>query len=428
MTNRFRLNALLAGLLCAALAPLPAGAAESYLVQGLPFFAPYRLAVATLDISGDKVSGTLAPPVGDPRPALPLSGSVTDGKLSLAIGSGTDAVTLVFSEDERDPYRLWEEVSPVADLPAVVLFRPGEGFSGAALAVQHADANWCGRFLGGLSVELRADALKASREAPAPLAGLDVALSSRAEEATGKLSTVWPRLRLAAMAGTDVIIDVAVPVGSEAKTAEELRRLPQVMAVDLPTSCGEMARVAIPRETLMDGDKVSEAKLKAFADAILPRYLSGAKADASVPGTRKFKLEDAKVVRGPDGLLRYEAKLTGDAEATRLGSGEVDAFTLTLMPVETVADTAQSISLVPQVKDMKVARRSGSGALSGSAFKAEDDEAVPVAVIHRLVTWLGAVEDTDCAFLTETAFEEPDEALSCSNITLDNPGDEGGGD
>lgn len=429
MTNRFHLAALvpafLGGLLLAA---SPAAAAERYMVQGLPFFAPYRLAIATYDVAGEKVSGTLSAPVGDPRPPVPLSGTLKDGKLDLTIGSGADAVSLTFIKDERDRQRLWVEAAPVADLSQVVLFRPVEGFSATALALQHADTNWCGRFTGGLSVELRASALKASATAPADLADLDVVLASRAATPTVKLSAVWQRLRLAARSGEDVAIDIEVPPGREAARAEALRKLPQVAAVDLPAGCGEMALVAVPRDKIMTGDKVSDEKLKSFADGVLERFLSGAKADAAAPGALKFRLDDAKVVRGADGLVHYEARLVGNAEATRLGEGEVDAFTLSLTPMETVADTDETLSLIPQVSGLKVARRLGSSMPPESAFEAEPDEAVAVGIVHRFVSWLAAYQDTECAFLTRSAFEEPDEALTCGNITLDALDDDSGGD
>lgn len=424
MTDLSRLTAL-ALLGGALLMPAEGQAADIYLAAGLPYFSPYRLAVATIDVAGGKVTGTLAPPVGDPRPALPLSGVLADGKLNLTIGSGAEAVTIAFAEGQRDQFVLWEEAKPIADVQEVVLFKPEGGLSEAALALQHEDSNWCGRMVGGLSVTLRADALKAAREAPKGLSDLKVALSARAEGASASVGEMWPRLRLAALSGDDVVFDVAVPVGDEAAQAETLRKLREVAAVELPFGCGEMALVPVPRDRIMDGATVSEAKLKAYADQTLSRFLSGADAEASAPGTRKFKLLNAKVEKGADGRPRYTAQLTGDADVTRLGTGQVDAFTLSLTPLQTAADTAETFSLIPHVSDLKSAKKTGNTPVPDSAFRPVEDESLPVAIDHRLISWIAATEGTNCAFLTQTSFEEPEGSLGCSNLSLDTLGEEG---
>lgn len=429
MSIRFRFAALAPAFLGSALlAILPARAADTYLVEGLPFFAPYRVAIATLDVADGKVSGALAAPAGDPRPSLPVTGSLSGGRLNLTLGTGAEAPTLAFVEAGHDGYVVWAEATPVAGLEEVMLFRPEAGFSAAALGVQHGEEDWCGRFVGGLSVTLRADALKTASKAPAGLAELSVVLAPRADGAVATVADLWPRLRLAAASGEDVLFDVIVPVGGEAKQAEAVRRLPLVAAVNLPATCGEMALATIPRTAIMEGDAVSEARLKAFADAVLARFLSGGEPDAATPGRRKFKLSGAQVARGPDGVIHYSARLVGDAEATRLGAGQADAFTLTLTPVVTAADTAQTVSLLPAITDLKSAKRAGGNMPADSAFQPVEDEDAPAAIAHRLVSWLAAAEGTHCAFLTQTGFQELENGLSCSNAILDGLGgeDEGG--
>ncbi|MEP9348466.1 hypothetical protein [Xanthobacter sp. KR7-225] len=428
MQIRFRFQALALALLCgAALAPAPARAAESYMTLGLPFFEPYRVAIATIDVHDGKVSGTLAPPAGDPRAPLPLSGTLANGRMTLVIGAGTNAYALDLREGEQDIQQVWSETAPVADLDPVALFRPVGGFSESGLALQHLGANWCGQLIGGLAVELRTEALKSTAEPPAELATLDVVLGpNRANRATAKLKDVWPRLRLAVLAAdaTPVTVDVRAPLGGEAKLARALRALPQVTAVALPSSCGEMALVSVPRERIMDGAEVSEAKLKAYAEQVLPRLISGAEPGARGPGARKFKLSGLQVGRDAAGLAFVGATLQGDAEATRLGKGEIDQFTLTLTPLVTAADTGNTISLLPSVSRLRTARRTGAQAPDEAAFKAVQDPAAVAAVDHRIASWIAAGEGTACSFLTQTAFQEPENALVCSNRVLDSVRDE----
>lgn len=431
MHHRFRLKALALALGCgAALASAPAGAAENYMSVGLPFFAPYRVAIAHVDVRDGKVTGTLAPPAGDPRPPLPLSGTLADGRMRLVIGTGAEAYTLDLREGEVDQQQIWSEVAPLPDLDAIALFRPLGGFSEAGLAMQHLDVNWCGQLIGGLAIELNTAALRGAAEAPAALADLDVVVGpNRGNLASVKLKDVWSRLRLAVQAADadPVVVDVRAPLGGEAQLARTLRALPQVAAVGLPASCGELALAAVPRERIMDGGAVSEAKLKAYAEQLLPRFLSGAEPGARGPGARKFKLTGLQLARSASGLPAVTATLQGDAEATRLGKGEVDQFALTLTPVVTAGDTGETISLIPAVSRLRTAPRRGAQAPDDAAFKPAEDPALTAAVRHRLATWLAANESLACSFLTQTAFQEPDNALICANRMLDAvAGDEGG--
>ncbi|MFG1301740.1 hypothetical protein V5F49_18285 [Xanthobacter sp. V3C-3] len=412
---------LLALAACAGVAlGAPARAADRYMATGLPFFDPYRIAIATLDVNGGKVTGTLVPPVGDPRPALPLSGTLANGVLKLTVGQGGETYSLAFSENERGLHRIFEETASVPGLDAVSLFRPQAGFSGPALALQHDADNWCGLVYGGLTVELRAKDLAATADAPAALADLDLIVVPQQGGTTKvKLKDAWSRLRLAARSGDDVSVDVAVPVGAEARIAEELRRLPQVSAVMLPSLCGEMALAVVPRARLADGDKVSEAKLKGYAETVLSRLLSGAAPDAGAPGPRKFRLS-GQVVPGDSGPV-YRATVTGEAEATRLGKGSFDQFTLTLQPVVTPTDAADTISLIPAVSELKGAKKSGPQPPADAAFKPTDDSAQVAGITQRLVSYIAAAEGTRCGFLTQASFDEPEDSLSCLNIAIDDP-------
>lgn len=406
----------LAGLALAA----PAHAADRYMATALPFFDPYRIAIATLDVNAGKVTGTLAPPAGDSRPAIPLSGTLANGVLKLTIGEGGETYSLAFSENERGLHRIFEETANVPGLDQVSLFRPQAGFSAPALALQHDADNWCGLVYGGLSVELRAKDLAAAAEAPAGLADLDlIVVPQQGGTAKVKLKDAWSRLRLAARSGDDVAVDVAVPVGSEARIAEELRHLPQVSAVMLPSLCGEMALAVVPRARLVDGDKVSEAKLKGYAETVLSRLLSGAAPDAGAPGPRKFRLA-GQVVAGPSGPL-YRATVTGEAEATRLGKGSFDQFTLTLQPVVTPTDAGDTISLIPTVSDLKGAKKAGPQPPADAAFKPTDDSGQVAGISQRLVSYIAAAEGTRCGFLTQASFDEPEDGLPCLNIAIDDP-------
>lgn len=397
-----------------------AQAADRYMAMGLPFFDPYRIAIATVDIAGGKVSGTLAPPAGDARAPLPLSGTLADGVLRLTVGSGADAYSFSFTENERGLHRIWEETAAIPGMDAVTVFRPPSGFSEPALVLQHDAEDWCGLVYGGLTVNLRAADLAATQAAPAALADLDViVVPQQGGTARVKMKDVWSRLRLAARGDDDVSVDIAVPVGTEARLAQDLRRVPLVTGVMLPSVCGEMALAVVPRAKLADGDKVSDAKLKAYAEGILARLLSGATPDGAGAGPRKFKISGATVTPGEGGQPVYRASIVGEAEATRLGKGSWDQFTLTLQPVVTAADTADTVSLVPTVTDLKGTKKTGPQPPADSAFKAVDDSAEVAGIAQRLVSWLAAAEGTRCNFLTQTAFDEPEGSLSCMNIALD---------
>lgn len=415
--SRLRALALAAGI---AGACAPAVAAEHYMAVGLPFFSPYRVGIATLEIGNGKVTGTLAPPAGDARPALPVTGALADGVLTLTIGTGTDAYTLSFSEDERGLHQVWDETLAIGDLDRIALFRPAADFSDTALAVQHRGDDWCGQVYGGLSLVLRSEALKSMVAAPAALADFDVtAMSLTHGPVQAKLKDLWSRLRLAARDGDDISIDVAVPLGNEARAAKTLRAGPAVAAVALPNACTEMVLAVIPRDKVSDGGAVSVTKLKAYLQAALNRLLSGGQAEGSSVGGRKFKLSDAAVAKGAEGLPVFTARITADSQATRLESGGWDQFALALRPVVTATDTGETISLIPTVTEVRTAPRSGTQMPADGAFKPVDDEAVAIAITHRLVSWLAAAEGSRCGFLTRAGFDEPEGAYSCTNVALD---------
>lgn len=410
----------LAAALCLGLACAPGGAAaaERYLVSGVPMFAPYPAGIATLDISGGKVTGTLAPPVGDPRAPLPVSGTVADGVLTLTIGSGAEAYTLALVENERGLHRIWEESAVIPGLDPVAVFRPPAGFSEPALALQHDAEESCGLVYGGLTVWLRAQDLAASAAVPAGLADLDVVVvPQQGGTARVKMKDAWSRLRLAARSGDDVSVDIAVPVGAEARMARDIRQVPQVKAVMLPSICGEMALAVVPRAKIADGDKVSEAKLKAYADAMLARLLSGAAPEGGA-GQRKFRLSGGTVAAAESGPV-YRVTVVGESEATRLAKGNWDQFTLTLQPVATAVDAADTLSLIPAVSDLKGVKKSGPQLPADSAFKPLDDSAEVAAITQRIVSWLAAAEKTRCNFQTSAGFDEPEGSLTCDNAVLD---------
>ncbi|UJX46033.1 hypothetical protein [Xanthobacter sp. YC-JY1] len=400
-------------------APTAASAAsERFMVLGLPFFKPYRAAIATLDVDGaGKVTGTLAPPAGDARAALPVSGTLASGALRLTIGQGDDSYALSFTENQRGLHHIYEETAAIPGLTAVTVFRPEGGFSEPALVLQHDEDNWCGLVTGGLTVDLKAAELGRTPVAPAGLAEIDLVVTpQQGGTAKVKMKDYWSRLRLAARDGDDVSVDVAVPLGTEAKIAQDLRKVPLVATVTLPSLCGEMALAAIPRAKVMEADKVSEAKLKAYGDTMLARVLSGAAPEGGT-GTRKFKVAGA-VVPGEAGPA-YKATVSAESEASRLAKGNWDQFTVLLQPVVTPADTAASVSLVPLVTDLKVAKKAGPQAPADAAFKPADDSSQVAAISHRLVSYIAAAEGTRCSFLTQTAFDEPDGSLSCTNLALD---------
>lgn len=400
-----------------------AGASERYLALGLPFFAPYRAAVATIDVRGGKVEGTLAAPAGDPRPALPLAGTLKDGILRLTIGSGADAAELAFSEDEKGLHQVWWETAAVPGLDEVILFRPTSGFSEAALTLQRGPDETCGKVYGALSLALKAADLKATPAAPAALADLDVPLGVHGGGGTqAKLKDVWSRLRLAAHDPDDdaVTFDVAVPLGAETRIAQELRRESLVAAVTLPAECGETAMVSVPRTAVSEGGAVTEAKLKAYLDGLLPRLYSGAPPEGRNPGGRKFKITNAAVADA-GGAPVFTATITAESEASRLAKGSWDQFTLAVRPVVTASDTGESISLIPTVTALRTARKAGAQMPADTAFAAQEDPALKAAVAQRFVSWIAAVEGSRCTFLTQTAFDEPEDSLSCANLVLDDP-------
>ncbi len=401
----------------------PAGAAERYLALGLPFFDPYRAAIATIDVHGGKVEGTLAAPVGDPRPAIPLSGSLKDGILRLTVGSGAEAAELAFSEDEKGLHQVWWETAAVPGLDEVILFRPTSGFSEAALVLQRGTDETCGKVYGGLSVALKAADLKGAAAAPAALADLDVPLGVHGGGATqAKLKDIWSRLRLAARDPDNETIsfDIAVPLGAEARIAQDLRREPLVASVTLPAECGETALATVPRAAVSEGAAVFDARLKSYIDALLPRLYSGAPPEGRNPGTRKFKIANAAVADA-GGLPAFTATITAESEASRLAKGNWDQFTLTVRPVVTASDTGDTISLVPAVTAVKTARKGGGQMPADSAFATQEDPALKAALAQRFVSWVAAAEGSRCTFLTQTAFDEPEDSLSCANITLDDP-------
>lgn len=417
-----RLGAIVvAGALAASALGAPARAAEHYMALGLPFFEPYRVGIATLDINAGKVSGTLAPPAGDPRAAVPVTGTLADGILKLTVGSGNEAYDLAFTEDERGLHQIWDETISLGNVDPVSLFRPASDFSEPALTLQHLDENWCGQVYGGLAVELKASALKASPAAPAALAELDVPVGSVTQgPGTVKLKALWSRLRLAAKGdGDNLTVDVVLPLGQEAQVAKALRGDAAVAAVGLPNSCAETALAVVPKSKLGDAGALSDAKLKAYVEGALNRLYSGLAADGTGVGTRKFKIAGATIAKGAAGLPVFSATVTADAEAGRMEKGAWDQFSLSLMPLVTATDAGDTISLIPTITDVKTAKKTGPQLPADSAFKPVDDSAYAAAIAHRLVSWLAAAEGSRCAFNTRTAFDEPQGGYSCANAPID---------
>ncbi len=413
--------AALAGLLAGATFSAPAAAAEHYMALGLPFFEPYRVGIATLDINAGKVSGTLAPPAGDPRAPVPVSGTLTDGVLKLTVGSGNEAYDLAFTEDERGLHQIWDETINLGGVDPVNLFRPAGDFSAPALALQHLDESWCGQVYGGLSVVLRASALHATPVAPAALGDLNVPVSSMTHgTGTMKLKDLWSRLRLAAKGDDDdLTVDVVVPVGAEAELAKTLRGDAAVAAVALPNGCSETALAVVPRTRLADGAALSDGKLKTYLEGALNRLYSGLAADGAGIGGRKFKLTGVSVTKGANGMPVFNATVTADTEASRVEKGGWDQFNLSILPLVTATDAGDTMSLIPTITDVKTAKKSGPQLPADAAFKVVDDSAYAAAIAHRLVSWLAAAEGSRCAFLTRSAFDEPDGAYSCTNQVLD---------
>lgn len=404
------LGALLAG---------PAHAGDAYMVSGAHLFPPYRVGIANLDISDGRVSGTLAAPAGDPRPPLPLSGSLADGALHLVIGSGAEGYAITLFDGETEQFQTWDEAQRLPEMEVVTFFRPKEGFSEPALVLQHASADWCGRVSGGLAVTLRPEALKADAEAPAAFADLEVRLvPQEASEGRAKVRDVWGRLRLAALDGRPVSFDAVVPPGSEVATAKALRALPLVAAVNLPESCGELAIVAVPRGEIMEGGEVSDSKLKSFAEAQLGRLLSGAAPQGRATGRQPYRILDAAVARDAGGAPVFRATIVARASADRAQGEGWDRFTLALRPLVTPADTARTVTLIPAVGEVRTAP-AGAQPPADGAFAAQDDDTVPAAIAHRFVSWLAAGLETRCSFHTETDFQQPEEAQTCGNTSID---------
>lgn len=410
-----------AGILGAA----PARAAEQYLTLGFPVFTPYRTAIATLDVKAGKVEGTIAPPAGDPRPAIPVSGSIKDGVLRLTIGSGDKTADVAFVEDERGLHQVWWETGSVPGIDEVLLFRPAAGFSQTALVLQHGAGETCGQLYGGLSLSLKVSALKASPTAPAGIADLEVPLAVHGGGSTAtRLKDVWSRLRLASLGADDDVVtfDVAVPLGSEATVAQTARQVPGVAAVTLPNECGETALATVPRASVSEGGTVSEARLKSFLDGLLARLYSGVPPEGRTPGARKFKITNAAVAPDAAGLPAFSATVTAESEASRLAKGSWDQFTLTVRPVVTASDAGDTISLIPAISALKTARKAAGAQIpADSAFAPQEDPGLKAALAQHLVSWIAASEGSRCAFLTRTAFEEPENGLSCGNVILDDP-------
>ncbi|MFG1478075.1 hypothetical protein V5F53_05335 [Xanthobacter sp. V4C-4] len=404
----------------AAGAATPARSADHYMALGLPFFEPYRVGIATVEVGDDKATGTIAPPAGDPRPALPFTGTLVNGILKVNVGTGADSYVLTFTESERGLHQVWDEATTIGDLERITLFRPAADFSDTALVLQHVDDNWCGQVYGGLSVALRPEVLKSAAAAPAALADLDVAVAGPARgTGTAKLKDVWSRLRLAARGGEDVAVDIVVPIGQEAARAKALRADPAVLTVGLPNACTEMALAVVPRAKVSEGAVVSDAKLKTYLETALGRLLAGAPAEGAAGGARKFKLAGVSVAKGAGGAPVFHATVTGESDATRLEKGSWDQFVLSVQPVVTAADTGDSISLIPTITEVRTARKSGAQMPADSAFKPVDDDAVTAGITHRLVSWLATAEGSRCDFLTRAGFDEPEGAYSCTNQALD---------
>lgn len=412
-------RALAVALFSSLLAPSYASAAEEqFMAMGLPFFPPYRVAIAHIDVQDNVVKGMLTPPPGDPRSAVPLAGTITNGVMELTISKGADAYQVHLKQDTRGEQRLWVETGIVPGLEDVLLFRPEDGFSHAALSLQRKNEAWCGLVNGGLAVTLRASDLRNLAKAPGDLAALNVVTVGEHDDVSiVKLEQLWSRLRLAAKTGRDVTFDITVPLGSEAPVAEKIRSLPAVAGVHLPNLCRDMALAVIPSERVMDNGKLNDAKLKHFLEGVLRRQLSGLAADGHGKGGRKFEILDAKVQHGSNGLVLFTSTVIADAAITREESGW-DRFTLEVVPVTTAADAGDTISLLVTVRDVTNARKAGAQIPAASAFSPEDDDD-EAEIAYRLVTWIADSEKSRCAFITTTGFSQPEDGFSCSQLMLD---------
>lgn len=401
------------------LAPSYASAAEEqFMAVGLPFFPPYRAAIAHIDVQGNVVKGMLAPPPGDPRNAVPLNGTITNGVMDLTVNKGADSYQVQLKQDTRGEQRLWVETGIVPGIEDVLLFRPEDGFSHAALSLQRKNEAWCGLINGGLAVTLRASDLRNLAKPPADLAALNVVTVGEHDDVSiVKLEHVWSRLRLAAKTGRDVTFDIVVPVGSEAPVAEKIRSLPAVGGVHLPNLCRDMALAVIPSERVMDAGKLNDDKLKLYLEGALRRQLSGLTPDGGGKGGRKFELSNGKVQRTGNGLPLFTGTIIADAAITRGESGW-DKFVLDVVPVTTAADAGDTISFLVTVRDVANARKTGAQIPAASAFSKEDDDDA-AAIAYRLVTWMADAENTRCAFITTSGFNQPEEGFACDSLMLD---------
>lgn len=415
-----QLSRILAVTLCTGvLMPATARAAEEqFMAVGLPFFPPYRAAIAHIEIHGDTVKGMLTPPPGDPRNAVPLNGTIAKGVMDLTVNKGADSYQVQLKQDTRGEQKLWVETGLVPGIEDVLLFRPEEGFSHPALSLQRKNEAWCGVVSGGLAVTLRASDLRNLAKPPPDLAALNVVtLGEHDDVSIVKLDQVWSRLRLAAKTGRDVTFDIVVPVGSEAPVAEKIRSLPAVGGVHLPNMCRDMALAIIPSERVLDDGKLNDDKLKLYLEGVLRRQLSGLAADGGGKGGRKFELQNAKMQRTANGLPLFTATIIADAALTR---GEIgwDRFSLEVIPVTTAADAGDTISFLVAVRDVANVHKAGAQIPAASAFSKED-EADAAAIAYRLVTWMAAAEKTRCAFISTSGFNQPEEGFTCNSLMLD---------
>ncbi len=419
MMSKWVLKGLGALLLSGTLVTQVSAAAQQYMAVGLPFFPPYRVAIANLEVQGNSVKGAITPPAGDPRGALPLSGSIADGVMKLSINHGNEVYQVHLKKDVRDEQLLWVETGIIPGLEDVLFFRPEGGFSHTALSLQRKNEAWCGLVHGGLAVTLRASDLRNMARAPGDLAALNVVVVSDNDAIkTEKLETIWSRLRMAAKSGRDVTFDIAVPVGSEAPVAEKIRSLPAVSGVHLPNLCREMALVVVPSARVMAKGPLDEDKFKDYVSGILRRQLAGlppAEGGAASPHT--FQLDDVKVTRKGTLPPQFSAHVTADAAVTRGATGW-DRFTLEVTPVMTAADEGDTISLLVVARDLVSVRKSSAQIPPASAFRDQPDEA-EAEIAYRLVTWLAEAEDTRCAFITTTGFSQPEEGFACNSLMLD---------
>ncbi|MGQ3676341.1 hypothetical protein ACT6QH_12685 [Xanthobacter sp. TB0139] len=401
-----------------------AWAAEQYMAKGAPFFPPYRTAIVTFDVQEDgHIRGTLASPKGDPRSALQLKGKRDGSVMELTIGKGGEEVHLKLLRSERDGQEVWGEADYIPGVEDVVLFRPQAGFSDAGRAIQHINDDWCGVLVGGLSVTLHATSLRSMDEPPPDLEALNVVLSSSDGELhTAKMKALWDRLRLAALGGKDVRLDIAVPVGSEAGVAEAVRGLPAVVAVGLPNNCREMALVSVPRPRIMDGDTISDTKLKTYLEEVLARQLSGGDPEEEASGKQRYALAGAKVERNANNQPVFTATLTVGAEVTGLEKGMWSRFQLAVQPVVTAVDTAETISLLVTVSNVAEAqgkKTRHAPVPAAEDFKPQESAEEAAALSQKIVSWLAQAEKTHCSFVSAAYHEDAEDNQSCTNPVRD---------